>query len=140
MNALFKRRRSIALLALTVAAAVGYYAYTNRFPPAPQRILRIGFEPNPPFQIHTDRGFGGLAVEAVNEAAKRAGIHLQWVVTGTSSDEAFRRQLVDLWPLMADTPERRGRVYLSRPWIMATHILVTIAGTPPLDRNFDGKI
>jgi len=55
-------------------------------------------------QIRTRNGFSGLAVEIVSEAAKRAGMSLQWVETGTSSEEALRRGLVDLWPIMVDCP------------------------------------
>jgi|HubBroStandDraft_6_1064221.scaffolds.fasta_scaffold362161_2 hypothetical protein len=41
-----------------------------------------------------------FAVETIDEAAKRAGVRLEWVETGTSSDEAFQKKLVDLWPSM----------------------------------------
>ena len=59
-------------------------------------------------------GPAGIAVETINEAAKRAGVSLQWVETGTSSDEAFRRGLVDLWPIMADLPDRRKLVHITQ--------------------------
>ena len=83
-----------------------------RFQPHP---LRIGFENNPPVQIRTATGFSGLSVEIVNEAARRAGIQLDWVETGTSSEEAFRKGLVDLWPLMVDLPDRRKYVHFAPP-------------------------
>ena len=38
-------------------------------------------------------------LQTVREAAKRAGVSLQWVETGTSSDEAFQRS--PRWPWMA---------------------------------------
>jgi PAS domain S-box-containing protein len=114
--------------------------FTTRVPPIPRRPLRIGFEPNPPAQIRTATGFSGLAVETVNEAAKRAGIQLQWVETGTSSDGAFQKGLVDLWPLMADLPDRRKRVYISRPWLHADHVLLLPAGSVDPDRRFTGRI
>src|SRR5689334_25340451 len=110
-------RPSVILFVAGMAGAFALLYFTIRLPPIPQRPFRIGFEQNPPVQIRTDRGFSGLAVETVNEAAKRAGVRLQWVETGTSSDEAFQKGTVDLWPLMADLPDRRKRLHLSRPWL-----------------------
>ena len=106
----------------------------------PRRPLRIGFESNPPVQIRTDNGFSGLGVETVNEAAKRAGIKLEWVETGTSSDEAFRKGLVDLWPLMVDLPDRRKYVHFARPWMHSSNVLLLREGTPNPDRDFRGRI
>jgi two-component system, cell cycle sensor histidine kinase and response regulator CckA len=110
-------------------------AALNPEPSSPNR-----FRANPPVQIRTDSGFSGLAVETVNEAAKRAGVRLQWVETGTSSDEAFQKGLVDLWPLMADLPERRKRLHMSRPWLQHNHVLLLRADAPSLDRGFTGRI
>ena len=128
------------LIASGIAGALLYSYFERRVPPVPQRTLRIGFEPNPPFQIRTETGFGGLAVETIDAAARRAGLHLQWVETGTSSDEAFRKGLVDLWPLMADLPERRKRLHLSAPWVIGSHILLTRTAMAIPDRSFTGRI
>jgi len=119
---------------------VGVGTYLNRPSRIPARTFRIGFEPNPPFQIRTASGFGGLAIDVVNQAAQRAGLRLQWVETGTSSDEAFQRGLVDLWPLMADLPERRKRVHLTRPWLHGSHILLLRANAPTPAQDFTGRI
>ena len=118
------RRGTAIFVAAAVVAGLALWYFTIRLPPIPQRPLRIGFEPNPPMQIRTDSGFAGLAVETVNEAAKRAGVQLQWVETGTSSDEAFQKGLVDLWPLMADLPDRRKRIHFTRPWLHSSHGLL----------------
>ena len=128
------------LLASGAAGALGYWYAATRLPSVPQRALRIGFEPNPPFQIRMKTGYGGLAVEIVNEAARRSGVRLEWVETGTSSDEAFRKGLVDLWPLMTDMPERHGLVHFSRPWIISSHILLLRTGASVPDRNFSGRM
>ena len=134
------RRAGTILLAAGMFGAVALWYFATRLPPIPSRPLRIGFEPNPPLQIRTDNGFSGLAVETIDEAAKRAGVRLQWVETGTSSDEAFQKKLVDLWPLMADLPERRKRLHLTSPWLHSDHVLVFRAGSVPPDRKFTGGI
>jgi PAS domain S-box-containing protein len=91
-------------------------------------------------QIRTASGFAGLAVEMVSQAAERAGVQLRWVETGTSSDEAFEKGLVDLWPLMADLPERRKRIHFTRPWLHSNFSLLLHADSLSLDRNFTGLI
>jgi PAS domain S-box-containing protein len=118
----------------------GFWYTKTRTPAIPRGILRIGFENVPSVQIRTDRGFSGLAVEAISEAAKRAGLSLQWVETGTSSEEALRRGLVDLWPLMIDLPERRKYVHITEPWLHANHTLILPQASAIPDRNFTGGI
>ena len=136
-----RKRRAIAVfVAAGVAGTLALWYFTIRLPPIPQRPLRIGFEHNPPVQIRTDSGFTGLAVETVNEAAKRAGVQLKWVETGTSSDEAFQKGLVDLWPLMADLPDRRKRVHITRPWLHSSHTLLLRAGSASPDPGVTSRI
>jgi two-component system cell cycle sensor histidine kinase/response regulator CckA len=134
------RRVGAVLLAAGIVGAVALWYLATRLPPIPRRPLRIGFESNPPVQIRTENGFSGLAVETVNEAAKRAGIKLEWIETGTSSDEAFRKGLVDLWPLMVDFPDRRKRVHFARPWMHSSDVLLLRDGSLNPDRRFKGRI
>jgi PAS domain S-box-containing protein len=134
-------RRSVLILVCTgLAAGLTFWYFAIRTPPIPRRTLRIGFEQVTPVQIRTADGFAGLAVEIINEAAERTGLSLQWVETGTSSEEAFRRGLVDLWPLMGDLPQRRKLVHITTPWLLATHTLVLRDGSASLVRKFDGRI
>jgi PAS domain S-box-containing protein len=133
-------RASAIFVAAAAAGGLMYYFLSNRIVPSAKRSFRIGFEQNPPFQTRTDAGFDGLAVEIVNKAAQRAGVQLQWIETGTSSDEAFQRGLVDLWPLMTDLPERRRRIHLTAPWVISSHVLLLRAGSPTPARDFAGRI
>jgi len=88
----------------------------------------------------TEGGPTGIAVETINEAARRSGISLQWVQTGTSSEQSFRRGLVDLWPLMGDLPDRRKWIHITAPWLHTNHTLVLRQhGTTP-DRGFTGRL
>jgi PAS domain S-box-containing protein len=127
-------------MAALVTVAIAFLYFANQLPSIPQRTLRIGFEQNPPLQFHTPDGLAGLGVETVNEAAKRAGVRIQWVETGTTSEGAFRKGLVDLWPVMADLPERRHIIHFSRPWLHSGHTLLVRAGSPIPDRDFAGRL
>ena len=132
-----------ATAAVGVAAVAGilaFWYFDYRLPPIPERPLRIGFEHVPPVQIRTADGMSGLAVDTIREAAKRAHITLEWVETGTSSDEAFQKGLVDLWPLMADLPDRRKRVHLTRPWLHSGHAMLVRADAPVPGPRFTGRV
>ena len=133
-------RTSALIGAAGIAGLVALWYFTPRVQPVTSRPLRIGFENNPPVQLRTAGGFSGLGVETVNEAARRAGIKLEWVETGTSSEEAFRKGLVDLWPLMVDLPDRRKYVHFARPWMHSTNVLLLRQGTPGPEGDFRGRI
>src|SRR5215472_15400293 len=132
----WRQARSTWLAAVAALTAISSVAAA----PVPQRTLRIGFEMNPPVQIRTSSGFSGLSVETVTEAAKRAGIQLQWVETGTSSDESLRRGLVDLWPLMVDLPDRRKYVHFARPWMHSRNVLLMREYQASPGPGFNGRI
>jgi PAS domain S-box-containing protein len=134
------RRTDAVLLAALLAAGIAFLYFANRLPPIPQSTLRIGFEQNPPLQLHTADGLAGVGVETVTEAAKRAGLRLQWIETGVSSEESLRRGLVDLWPVMVDLPERRRFVHFTRPWMHSGHAILVHSGSPIPDHDFAGHI
>ena len=139
ISAGYKRTGGIVIGAV-IAVGMAFLYFANRVPPLPQTTLRMGFEQNPPLQFHTADGVAGVGVDAVREAAKRAGMRIQWVETGLSSEESFRRGLVDLWPVMADRPERRKLVHFTMPWLHSGHALVVRSGSPIPDRDFAGRL
>jgi len=82
-----------------------------------KQIYRIGFDNNPPQHfLGKDGKPEGLAVDLVNEAAKRRGIRLQWMLEPESSEAALKAKKVDLWPMMTIRPERKGIVYITEPY------------------------
>jgi PAS domain S-box-containing protein len=128
----------IASVGLVAGSAYWYFAM--RTLPIPRRTLTIGFESVPPVQLRTEAGPSGLAIETINEAAKRAGITLRWVETGVSSEESFRRGLVDLWPIMADLPYRHKSVHFSRPYMYTSHNLLLRPGFARPNSAFTGTV
>ena len=75
------KRAGLIVIAAGFVGALTYWYVEIQRPANPGRVLRIGFENSPPIQVRTTNGFAGLAVDLVNEAAKRAGVSLQWVET-----------------------------------------------------------
>lgn len=82
------------------------------------RVYRIGFGDDPPFQFRAANGAPtGVAIEIVKEAARRRGIHLEWVQPAHFSSAAIENGEADIWVLMTDLPERRRDLYLSDPYL-----------------------
>jgi signal transduction histidine kinase/AmiR/NasT family two-component response regulator len=82
--------------------------------------------------IGTDGSPIGLAVELIDEAARRTHIRLQWVrKTGTTEiEDMLVRKQVDLWPLMTATPQRLTRMHVTIPWIENSYFLVSRKAAP----------
>src|SRR5437868_3914720 len=97
-------RLGAAALAVAALASATYRSLRTRTVQL-DRVYRIGFNHNPPFQIlRPDGGATGFAVETVDSAARRTGIRLQWVHSPRSV-ESLKDGSVDLWPVLADLPE-----------------------------------
>ena len=134
------RRAGAILIAVLLGSSLAFLYFGNRLPPIPHRVLRIGFEQNPPLQFRSSDGLTGLGVDTVAEAARRAGVQIQWVETGASSEASFRKGQVDLWPIMADLPERRKFIHFSRPWLHSGHAVLVRSGSPIPGTDFTGSI
>jgi signal transduction histidine kinase/ActR/RegA family two-component response regulator len=68
----------------------------------------------------------GPVIDTVREAARRAGIALEWTMVPEAPDEALTSGKVDLWPIVADLPERRKLFYISDPYEELTFWLVSL--------------
>src|SRR5215831_10004219 len=119
-----KWKWAIALLGL-LAVGVAIGRFYLREPEFGQRIYRIGWYVSPPFEVRgADGNATGIAVDLVNQAARRRGIALQWVFWNQSSEAALISKSVDLWPLITVTPSRRKVLYISEPYVQNEHCLL----------------
>jgi two-component system cell cycle sensor histidine kinase/response regulator CckA len=82
----------------------------------------------------------GNTVDLMNQAARRAGIKLEWIYSPEGSDKALESGKVDLWPAVGDLPERRGRLYVSAPWSISEFGLVSRASDPVASESSAGGI
>jgi len=119
----------LALLScLAGALAIGFH-WTKH--PDTSRIFKIGFQTTPPYHYPDARGNPtGTVVDLIKAAARRTGIHLQWVYSPQGPEAALSSGLTDLWPLMADLPERRHMVYVTGPWSKELYGIVYPASDP----------
>jgi len=114
----------------TAASAIALLGAGSAFhllrPARVPRSVVIGFADNPPYQsVAADGSVSGLAVEVVREAAKRKGIALTWILLPEGPDSALSSGRADLWPLVADLPERKKHMHISAPWLQNEYCLLT---------------
>jgi PAS domain S-box-containing protein len=125
----------IATIALLLASA-GYRASAYHWRNFEDRVYRIGWQDDPPFQQKGQDGAPtGLAVELVRDAARRRGVRLEWVWRPGNSEEALRNGTVDLWPLLTITPERKRVIHISDPYMQHENCFLVLAASP----YFQGK-
>jgi signal transduction histidine kinase/ActR/RegA family two-component response regulator len=100
-------------------------SYTSSRPV--HRVYVVGFQNSPPRQyIAPDGTPKGPVIDTLREAAAREGIALTWVHVPDGPDEVLASGKVDLWPLVTKLPERRGRFYISEPYVDLAFWLVTL--------------
>ncbi len=125
-----KSKWAIVLAGLLVAgAAIGRFYL--RAPDFGHRIYRIGWFVSPPFAVRDANGDAtGIAIDLVNQAARRRGIALQWIFWNHSSESALVSKSVDLWPLITVTPGRLKVLHISKPYLQNEHCLLVRDDTP----------
>jgi signal transduction histidine kinase len=138
----FRKARTLRVVCLAAAAACGWaYWAATRHPPIPDRVLSVGYQHNPPYQVHhPGRPPTGLSVETVAEAARRAGLALEWKEVPEGPDRVLESGAVDLWPLITERPGRRQKLHISAPWLQAEHALVLRDGRELPGRDFSEPV
>ena len=122
-------RLGIVTAVLVCAGMAG--AFFLLWPKADTKIYRVGVDHSPPYYFLRENGWvEGLAVDVIDEAARRQGIRIQWVPLSMAPDVAFTRGLVDLWPILAITPERQRRFHLTKPWLINNFCVVRLDRGP----------
>ena len=108
---------------LGVATAAGVWlalANSARIP----AVVRIGINNSPPYAIiHPDGSYSGFTIEVLNEAARRKGMVLQWIIAPEGPDIAIRTGKIDVWHLLTDLPERHKWAYFTEPWLRTQFVL-----------------
>jgi len=87
----------------------------------------MGFESSPPRQmVAADGQPYGPTIDTVAEAARRAGISIQWVLRPEGPDAAMAAHQIDLWPLLADLPRRRSTFHVTVPYLRPNYWMVSL--------------
>ena len=126
-----RTRKVIVGVCAAVAVLAGIWFAFLRKPPIP-RIIRVGVDQSPPYyNIKRDGSVEGLAVDVLNEAARRRKIHLVWKpLHDIPVDDAMKSGIVDMWPLLGSTAARKASFFLSQPWLESQYVLASLREDP----------
>ena len=95
------------------------------------RVFRMGYQHQPPVQyVDASEKISGPLSDALSEVAANLGLPLQWVHVPDGPAVGFRKDLVDLWPLLAESPGRPGRLFISAPYVRLSYWVITRQGEP----------
>lgn len=96
-----------------------------------QSVYRIGYGSFPPYFVMSKSGTpSGFSVEVVREAARRLDIRLEWVRYTKTVEAALLSGEIDLFPMLAILPDRRGKMEFSDPWWENTLVVLSPASNP----------
>jgi len=121
------RRYKFALVGLGLCAACAAWIFLRRDAPLPARVYRIGFQDLQTRQFVSKNGEpSGSATDVVREAARRAGVALQWTLIPEGPDAVLTSGEVDLWPVVGTLKERRKFFYISEPFQETSYWMVSL--------------
>ncbi|MCZ2151253.1 MAG: response regulator [Bryobacterales bacterium] len=97
-----------------------------RVHPEDRHTYRIGYDEAFPYHaLARDGKPEGFVFDAIDEAAARRGIRLEWVHVEGGPEDAFRKYGVDLWPRLRPARERLERYHVTQPWMRLSFSLLT---------------
>ncbi len=117
----------VVLFWVTLSAA--YYGYSRHRGSDPE--LQVGAVQFSPFVlVAPDGAISGLAVDVLNEAARRAGIRLHYVLVGTDIDAELSSGKIDIFPLLTLTENRSRQFFASQGWWSNEISLISLKSAP----------
>lgn len=122
-----RRGRLWPSLVLAVVSALAYATWqkleTRR--PIAGKVYRIAYDSTPPHYDHVPgKGAAGFAIDVMNEAARRAGVQLEWVYLPNGARAALFAGDIDFSPLGYYRPGAYPNLHQTRPWTEDYHVLV----------------
>jgi signal transduction histidine kinase/ActR/RegA family two-component response regulator len=92
------------------------------------KVWRVGFHHTSPFLFrHEDGEATGFARDVLDEAARRAGVRLEWVYIPEGAARGFSDGTIDLYPRSSAVAGMARAPHISRPWFESYYGLVSEA-------------
>jgi signal transduction histidine kinase/ActR/RegA family two-component response regulator len=108
---------------------------------AQSRTWRIGYHQTEPFVFRGPDGQpAGFARDVLDEAARRAGIRIEWVFIPQGASVAFAAGEIDMFPRSSEVPGMARAPYVTRHWFESFYgILQRAPQGAPAPAEFKGK-
>ncbi len=146
----FRRKRlssfkytALASVGVVILGAAGwrYVARSQELKAARAQKWRIGYHQTEPFISKGPDGVpAGFGKDVFDEAARRAGIQLEWVFIPQGALAAFQSGAIDLFPRSSDVAGLGRAPYISNSWFESFYGIVQKGPQGmPAPSNFAGK-
>jgi signal transduction histidine kinase/CheY-like chemotaxis protein len=100
--------------------------HSCRTHPHEDRVYRIGTDNAYPYHyLDKDGKIQGIAGEVVQEAARRAGVRLEWHLLKEGPFGSLLARKVELWPLLAVQRDMWPQFHFTKPYLSNTYVFVT---------------
>lgn len=121
-----------ALLASCLLLALIIGLDLNRRKAFDDRVYVIATDHSPPFQVvNPDGTVTGAMVEAIERAAERLDVKLEWrAVKGGPDAYLGVDPSVDLWPFVMHLPEREQRFHMAHSFVSSGYSLISTHPVP----------
>jgi signal transduction histidine kinase/ActR/RegA family two-component response regulator len=87
------------------------------------RVYIIGTDNAYPYHYLNAQGQPeGMAAEVIQEAGRRAGIRLQWVLRMEGPTKSFSAKTVDIWPLLAIRRDLWPHLHFTKPYLRNSYV------------------
>lgn len=121
--------RIVAMSALAAVVSLALWAthHWRRQRRMVGAVCTIGTDNAFPYHYMTPDGqVTGLAADVVTEAARRAGIQLEWRLLPEGPTYALGNKKVQVWPLLSTRPRFWPDFHFTKPYIQNTYVLLTV--------------
>ncbi|MBL8229555.1 MAG: response regulator [Bryobacterales bacterium] len=120
-----RNRKLVPAATLVLLAAGGIFLSLLQPQVDRTRIWRVGYNNAYPYYTSGPDGRpDGFAFEAIDEAASREGVRLEWVFVDGGPEDAFQKYDVDLWPRLSASRDR-SQWHITEPWMRMSFCLIT---------------
>ncbi len=121
------RRAQFVVCAAVVCLGGWWLARWNHVRQVRARTYRIGADHAPPYYfLKPGAPPEGLSVDLMNDAARLAGLKLEWVPVKGAPDDALDAGRADIWPGLSSSDLRQKKYYVSEPWLTNKYVLVIL--------------
>ena len=90
-------------------------------------VYTIGTDNSFPYHaLNANGSADGMSAEVIQEASRRSGVRLQWVLRPEGPQKALSAKAVDIWPLLAVQPNPWPDFHFTAPYLTNTYVGVTL--------------
>ena len=114
------------LVALAVVCAGAWVIWQRRAQPL-KRVYTIGTDNAFPYHFVTSQGeMSGMVADIIQEASRRSGVRLKWVLRPEGPSSALGAKSVDLWPLLSIQPTLWPGFHFTQPFLRNAYVAISL--------------